>query len=93
MSDNGNSNGDRSDAILARYIEDQGELLAPLREREMPAPPWPETDNVMLEYLFAQAVAIVEAEGVREAVAWLGTHAWKEGALADRARVLRAVTS
>jgi hypothetical protein len=93
VSDNGNSNGDRWDPILASYIDEQGELLAPLRGRQMPEHPWPDTDNVMLEYLFAQAVALVEAEGVRNALIWLGTHAWKEGALADRARILRAVTT
>ncbi len=89
MNDNGNSNDDRWDPILAQYIADQGELLGPLRQREMPEPPWPDTDDVMLKYLFAEALALVEAEGVRTALIWLGTHAWKEGALADRARILR----
>ena len=93
MTHNGSSTGDRWDASLAQYIADQGELLAPIREREMPEHPWPDTNNAMLEYLFAEAVALVESEGVRNALVWLGTHAWKEGALADRAHVLRAVTS
>jgi hypothetical protein len=43
--------------------------------------PWPAADNPMLRYLIANAIWLVETEGVPSALLWLATHAWFEGGL------------
>ena len=39
---------------LDAYIGGQGEIVAPLRARNIPEPPYPESDNPMVGYLIAR---------------------------------------
>ena len=65
---------------LAAYIENQTAVGA-LRERDMPAFPWPDADNPMLAYLVQRSEEMAESDGRPAAVVWLAVHAWFEGAV------------
>lgn len=74
--------------ITAQETEDD-------RKAEMPEPPWPDEQNVMLKYLVARADEIMmdrftsiatAGDAFNEAVMYLSVHAWFEGGLAERAR-------
>lgn len=47
----------------------------------MPAPPWPDPDNPMLEALLADARKNIETQGVEAALIQLATHCWFEGGI------------
>lgn len=80
-------------AQLRAYVEGQGETTIALRERNIPHHPWPELDNPMVRYLIEQGVdKVMTIEDPESAVAWIVAHAWFEGTLDERARVLRALT-
>ncbi len=64
---------------LADYVDRQGGV-ARLRHHEMPAFPWPGTDNPMLTYLVHRAEEIATTDGRPAATIWLAVHAWFEGA-------------
>lgn len=73
---------------LIAYVEAQEAALGEdLRHREMPAWPWPSTDNPMLRHLIAQAKADFSAHGLETVLTWLAVHAWFEGGLESRATV------
>lgn len=78
---------------LVAYLEAQGDTVAALRNRSQPHPPWPEVDNPMLGYLISRAIEAEASDGARTAIAWLAVHAWFEGALHERAEVLRSLSS
>ncbi len=78
---------------IEAYMEGQGDALAPLRAREQPHPPWPDHDNPMIAYLVARALEVAEEEGLEGAIVWLAVHGWFEGALDERARMLRSLTA
>lgn len=61
-----------------------------LRAREMPDPPWPDEDNLMLSYLLRRAKEIYDEEGETAAITWVAVHAWYEGALAARSDAIRS---
>ena len=78
---------------LAAYLDGQGEQIEMLRSRSQPNPPWPETDSPMLGYLIARARELHVSDGTDAAIVWLAVHAWFEGALDERAKMLRSLGS
>ena len=75
---------------LAEYLASQHAVQA-LRDRPQPEAPWPAADNAMLDYLLDEAGALVADHGVEAALLWLAVHAWREGAIDERARVVRSL--
>ena len=90
--------GDEDDSValarwkdrLSRYVDRQGSLDA-LRLRSPSEPPWPATDNPMLNYLNERSKEIATEDGIDAAIAWLARSAWFEGAISERARIARLV--
>jgi len=78
------------DEALAGYVAAQGTVAA-LRDRPQPEPPWPDPDNVMLDFLITRATDLAATDGVEPALVWLAVHAWREAALHERARILRVL--
>lgn len=78
---------------LVAYLDGQGETVEALRSRSQPNEPWPEADNPMLRYLIERATELLAVEGTETAVVWLAVHAWFEGTLDERARMLRKLGS
>lgn len=77
---------------LETYMEGQGDAVEALRTRSQPHDPWPEQDNPMLGYLMTRAAEIAQSDGIRSAIVWASVHAWFEGALEERAKVMRSLT-
>jgi hypothetical protein len=78
------------DVALAGYLAAQAAVAA-LRDRPQPEPPWPDPDNVMLDFLIERAKQLAGTDGVEPALVWLAVHAWREAALHERARMMRAL--
>lgn len=78
---------------LQRYLEEQGDAAQFLREPEMPNHPWPSLDNPMVGYLIERGAEFVEESGALKGVAWAVPHAWREGAIAERARIIAMLSS
>ncbi len=83
-------NGPDPGEALAGYLAEQHAVQA-LRDRPQPEAPWPATDNPMLDYLLDEAGALVAEHGPEAALLWLAVHAWREGAIDDRARIVRSL--
>lgn len=80
-------------AQLRAYVEGQGDTTYALRQRNVPNHPWPEDDNPMVRFLIDQGVRAIEAmDDLESAVAWIVAHAWFEGVIDERSRVLRSLT-
>ncbi len=75
---------------LAEYLAAQHAVQA-LRDRPQPELPWPAADNAMLDYLLDEAGALVADHGTEAALLWLAVHAWREGAIDERARIVRSL--
>lgn len=81
-------------AALDQYITSQDTEAD--RKAEMPAPPWPTDDNVMLEYLLHRArelilnVTVDDDAALKPTFVWLAVTAWFEGGLAERGRARQA---
>ncbi len=65
----------RSDAGRPRLRDylDHRSIGERVREREMPAPPWPSQQNATLGYLIDRARAIEESDGLQPALVWLAS--------------------
>jgi hypothetical protein len=88
--DDGSLALERWKSRLAAYVDGQGALDA-LRLRSPSEPPWPATDNPMVEYLSERGNEIATDDSVAGALAWLARKAWFEGAIAERARIARLI--
>ncbi len=73
---------------LGQYVDLQGALDA-LRLRPTTERPWPAWDNPMFGYLIDRGTEIAAADGLDAALVWLASHAWFEGAIAERSRFAR----
>lgn len=91
--------GDKGGKALERWVDRLGPhlqertVVEPVRHNRMPAPPWPERDNPMLGYLIDRARDIVKDEGLDSALVWLAAHAWFEGAVEERYRMVTAAVT
>jgi hypothetical protein len=66
---------------LLTYSDSQRLAARLARRKSQPEALWPPADNPMLRYLIANAIWLVETEGVPSGLLWLATHAWFEGGL------------
>jgi hypothetical protein len=79
-----------ADALVA-YGEEQGVDRTTLTQD---GPPWPEPNNIMLEYLCQvtleelASTQNITVEDIQEMLVWLAVHSWYEGGIAERARSL-----
>ena len=78
------------DEALAGYLAAQA-AVAGLCDRPQPQPPWPDPDNVMLDFLITRATELAGTDGIEQALVWLAVHAWREAALHERARIMVAL--
>lgn len=76
---------------LHAYLDGQGPAHEALCSRTQPNPPWPEAGNPMLKYSMAQASEILGADGTEAAIVWLAVHAWFEGSIEERSKLLRTL--
>jgi len=68
-------------AALAAF-EAQGPVSKLLRTSQMPAFPWPDEDNPILQFLLERALEeLDQGTPLDEVLAFIAVHAWFEGAI------------